>query len=108
MVKKMLERKLTVKNKNGDPGIEDDIELEYYILENIQDYNEMPGKKKFFHVVITKKNDENCCEEKTVKDFSNSIEETKDFVNMLADSEVTPVTLESIVEDLEYAKKNHK
>ena len=69
MVRRQVERKLSIKDGIYDYEYQVPIELEYY-------------------------------EESVVKNLSSCISEVKSVINKLADNEVTPISLESILDDL--------
>ncbi|HHV97262.1 MAG TPA: hypothetical protein GXX37_12470 [Clostridiaceae bacterium] len=100
MYKRILERKVSINQDTENYRYEMPIELEYYLLENMASYNDKHREERVYGLRIAKKIGENCYEEKSIMNFSCNIDKTRKFINKLADNEVTPVTLEFIIEDM--------
>lgn len=100
MLKRKIERRILINNDAENYGYDMPIELEYYLLESEANYREEPTGRKIYGLGIAKKIDETCYEEKTVRNFSCNINETKKVIKKLADNEVTPITLEFILDDM--------
>ena len=100
MIKRIIERKISIDYDTENYKYDIPIILEYYILENVADYDDKLGDKKVYGLGIAKKIGENCYEEKSVMNFSCNIENTRKLINKLADNLVTPITLEFILEDM--------
>jgi len=100
MVRRQVERKLSIKDGIYDYEYQVPIELEYYVLESKINYKDKFDDKKVYGIGIAKKVNETCYEESVVKNLSSCISEVKSVINKLADNEVTPISLESILDDL--------
>lgn len=99
MVIKQLERKTKIENTE-DGGINNPIELNYYLIDNLVEYIPELSGKKFYGIGISKKMCDYCFEEKLVKNFSCCKEDTLNVIYSLADNGVTPTSLEYILDDI--------
>lgn len=85
--------------KIGDSGLNTPIELDYYLVDsNERCIPELWGKR-VYGIAISKKIDDNCFEEKAIKNFSCCKESTIKVIYQLADNSVTPISLEHILDD---------
>lgn len=100
MIRKNIQRKVLVNNRTDSYEYELPLELEYYLLESVINYNDELRGKKVYGLGIAKKINEICYEEKTVRNFSCNVDETRKVIDILADNEVTPMTLDFILDDL--------
>lgn len=100
MIRKNIQRKILVDNIIDSCEYELPLQLEYYLLESEVKYNDELKGKKVYGLGIAKKINEACYEEKVVKNFSCNMNETRKIIDKLADNEVTPMTLDFVLDDL--------
>ena len=98
MLTKTLERKRKIE-KTDNSILDVPIELDYYLIDSLEDYLPELIGKKVYGIGISKKIDNSCFEEKLVKNFSCCKESTLKVIYSLADNGVTPVCLEHILDD---------
>lgn len=75
------------------------VELEYYLAESENDYSDEATRTKIYGIGITKKTGEEYNEGMLIIDFSSCIIRTKEVLKKLANNSVTPVALQSVLED---------
>ena len=79
-----------------EAGIPYTIKLEYYKIIEEKNYRENYG----IEVIKTEyRNEQICVENKTLYDVANDEEKVDDFLNLLKENEVTPITVDYILED---------
>jgi len=88
-----------VELKEGD-SVNGKIQLEYYLIES--DYSQSYGcaGDKVYGIEIVKKDNEYYAESEIIRNLSNSKEDTKGILSLLARNTVTPVGLPSVLDDL--------
>lgn len=100
MIEKYLEKKVELGFVETLKGCKNPIELEYYLLEsNINDIDELKGKKVYGVEIIKKVNDIRV-ENNSVQNLFCCKESTKYILNKLANNTVTPVGLPFILDDI--------
>ena len=99
MIKKYLQRKVKIRC-DEEPDSERPIELEYYLVESKVDYVPELREKVVYGVSISKRINDACSEERVVINFSCCEHNTRQMINRLADSAVTPTSLEYILDDM--------
>ena len=76
------------------------IVLEYYLLESeIDDIEELKGMKTY-GIEIVKKEENGEIETAAIKNIFNTINETAELIKTLSNNNVTPVTLNYILDDI--------
>lgn len=100
MIKKHLKRKLVLENTERENLYDFFCELNYYMLESdlSDDYN--AGSGKVYGIGVSRKIDKISSEEKNIEVYSMDRSKTSNMIDFLADNEVTPVSLEYVLEDM--------
>jgi hypothetical protein len=98
----MHTKRLTTKKKVekiGESGLNPPIELDYYLIDSKEYYSPELWGKRVYGIAISKKIDDNCFEEKAIKNFSCCKDSTLEVIYRLANNAVTPISLEHILDD---------
>ena len=94
----LVRKQQLVYGDNAGPGYL--MELEYYLSESEADYGDELAGKKIYGIGIIKKSEDKCNEGMLIIDFSSCISRTKEVLKKLASNSVTPIALQSVLEDL--------
>ncbi|MEN8906607.1 MAG: DUF6514 family protein [Clostridiales bacterium] len=101
MYNRYLEKKLELMPDDENLGSKIPIELEYYIIEKIDNgfYNK-EFENKSYGIEIVKKIDDSKYESEMLKEISECIENTKKILNRLVDNTVTPMEMAVVIDDI--------
>lgn len=99
MVSKYLESRVEIEldegsNSNGK------MQLEYYLIESDHNQGYDCYGDKVYGIEVVKKDSDYYAESELIRNLSNSKEDTRDILNILAKNTVTPVQLSSVIDDL--------
>jgi len=99
MLNKYLQSRVEVEINEGS-STSNKMQLEYYLIES--DYNQSfdCGGDKVYGIEIVKKDNDYYAESEIIRNLSNSKEDTKGILSLLAKNTVTPIGLSSVIEDL--------
>lgn len=101
MVKKHLKRKLVLENTERENLYDFFCELKYYMLESNATDGFVSEEGKIYGIGVSRKIDKDSSEEKYIRAYSNDKTKTANMIEFLADHEVTPVSLEYILADID-------
>jgi DNA-dependent RNA polymerase auxiliary subunit epsilon len=100
MYNRYLEKKLHLVPEEENIGGNIPIELEYYLIESVNNDFNTNLKDKSYGIEIVKKVDDSKYESEMLKEISNCIENTKRILNRLANNTVTPMEMTVIIDDI--------
>ncbi|MFZ5985918.1 MAG: DUF6514 family protein [Bacillota bacterium] len=100
MISKYLENKIELGQDEGPELLENQIELEYYLIESESEKHENSSGNLVYGIEIVKKQSEKSFESEIVKNLSHDRERAQNLLNMLAKNKVTPMELTFILDDL--------
>lgn len=98
MLSKYLESRIEVDLDNGSMA-NNKMQLEYYLIESEYSHSCDCGDK-VYGIEIIKKDSEYHVESEFVRNLSNSKENTKGILSILAKNTVTPIELQFVLDDL--------
>ena len=99
MLSKYLESKVEVELNNGSTT-NTKMQLEYYLIESEYNHGVDCCGEKLYGIEVVKKDNDQYIESELIKNLSNSREDTKGILNILAKNTVTPIGLSSVIDDL--------
>lgn len=99
MLKKYLERQLLVESYD-EVRLKDPIELEYYLIESEAENITLNDSGRTYGLGIVRRIGDKCFEEKIVRNYSSSPDETRTVLELLAGNSVTPCCMLQVLDDL--------
>ncbi|WP_010243206.1 DUF6514 family protein [Acetivibrio cellulolyticus] len=99
MLSKYLESRVELDLAEGT-STNSKIQLEYYLIESEHSQNYDCCGDKVYGIEIIKKESDNHAESEIVRNLSNSKENTKGILSILAKNTVTPIGLSFVLDDL--------
>jgi hypothetical protein len=99
MISKYLESKVEVELNEGIK-VNGKLQLEYYLIESEHNQGFDCCGDKVYGIEIVKKDNDYYAESEIIRNLSNSKEDTKGILSMLAKNTVTPIGLSSVIDDL--------
>lgn len=100
MVSKFLEKRVEIECSESGYQTGNTLELEYYLLESMNDCIDNNGIQKTYGVEIKKKQQGILGESSYFENVFPSREKTMSLIELLAKQTVTPSTLEYVMDDL--------
>ena len=99
MISKYLESKVEVELNEGIK-VNGKLQLEYYLIESEHNQGFDCCGDKVYGIEIVKKDNDYYAESEIIRNLSNSKEDTKGILSILAKNTVTPIGLSSVIDDL--------
>jgi len=99
LLSKYLQSKVEVELNEGNSG-NGKMQLEYYLIESDYSQGYDCAGDKVYGIEIVKKDNEYYAESEIIRNLSNSKEDTKGILSLLARNTVTPIGLPSVIDDL--------